>query len=225
MYPMKSMLVFLSCFILSSGLAQDNCSSLYPTTEGQTLVIHQMDKRGRLETIVDYTITDVHSGGMTINTEIKDKRGRNITQSSFDAICEGGVTRLDPTSLMSAQLRQYEGMEYSITGDDIFFPNSLSVGQELPDASIEMRVDAGVMAITTTISMTDRKVIALETLTTAAGTFECYVVTYTNSVSVGGMRQNLTAKQWIAEGVGMVKEESYKANGNLMTQSVLHEIR
>jgi hypothetical protein len=88
-----------------------------------------------------------------------------------------------------------------------------------------MRVDAGVMAITTTITMTDRKVIALETLTTAAGTFECYVVTYTNSVSVGGMRQNLTAKQWIAEGVGMVKEESYKANGNLMTQSVLHEIR
>ncbi|NQX77652.1 hypothetical protein [Gilvibacter sp.] len=184
-----------------------------------------MDKRGRLQTILEYTTSEVTDDGMTIALEVKDKRNRYLTDSSFKAICEGGVTRLDAASLVSSQLQRYEGMEYSISGDDLFFPNALEVGETPPDASVEMRVDAGVMAITTTISMIDRKVIALENITTPAGTFECYLVTYSNRVSVSGMAQNLTCKQWISRGVGMVKEESYKANGNLLTQSVLHEIR
>lgn len=216
-----SSLVFILC---ASSYAQSNCSSFYPSRQGQKHVIHQLDKRERLDNIIEYTVLQATPGALTMLASVKDKRGRDIIENTFKAMCSGGVTRLDPASIMSAQLQQYEGMEYSITGDDIFFPNTLSVGQSLPDATVTMKVDAGMMNITTTISMTNRKVEAQESITTPAGTFECYLVTYSNNLKMGALNKTYSCKQWIARGVGMVQEETRKPNGNLITKSILQSI-
>lgn len=205
-------------------VAQNSCSQFYPTEEGKTHIIHQLDKRERLSTIVEYTVTEANNNELTIAMKLKDKREKLITESSFKALCDGGTTRLDPESIMSAQIQQYDGMEYSITGDDIFFPNTLTVGETLPDASVTMKVDAGMMNITSTVAMTDRKVARKESVTTPAGTFDCYVITYTHTLSMG-MSRTMNSTQWIAKGVGMVKEETRKRNGNLVTKSVLQAIR
>lgn len=214
-------IVFLLCV---SSYAQSNCSSFYPSRQGQKNVIHQLDKRERLSNIIEYTVTRANSSQLTMLASVKDKRGRDIVENSFKATCSGGLTRLDPASIMSAQLQQYEGMEYSITGDDIFFPNTLTVGQSLPDATVTMKVDAGMMNITTTITMTNRKVELQESITTPAGTFECYLITYSNNLKMGALNKTYSCKQWISRGVGMVQEETRKPNGNLMTKSILQAI-
>lgn len=221
MKTLVNSIVFLLCI---SSYAQSNCSSFYPTQQGKKHVIHQLDKRENLDNIIEYTVLQATPSELTMLASIKDKRGRDIVENSFKAICSGGVTRLDPASIMSAQLQQYEGMEYSITGDDIFFPNTLSVGQSLPDATVTMTVDAGMMNITTTISMTNRMVERQEPITTPAGTFECYLVTYSNNLKMGALNKTYSCKQWISRGVGMVQEETRKPNGNLMTKSILQSI-
>lgn len=221
MKTLVNSIVFLLCI---SSYAQSNCSSFYPTQQGKKHVIHQLDKRENLDNIIEYTVLQATPSELTMLASIKDKRGRDIVENSFKAICSGGVTRLDPASIMSAQLQQYEGMEYSITGDDIFFPNTLSVGQSLPDATVTMTVDAGMMNITTTISMTNRMVERQESITTPAGTFECYLVTYSNNLKMGALNKTYSCKQWISRGVGMVQEETRKPNGNLMTKSILQSI-
>lgn len=221
---MKSLLIILAILGLAPIAAQNNCSQFYPREVGKTHIIHQLDKRERLDNIIEYTVTSANSSELTMLASIKDKRGRDIVENSFKAICSGGVTRLDPASIMSAQLQQYEGMEYSITGDDIFFPNTLSVGQTLPNATVTMKVDAGMMNITTTVTMTNRKVLRQESITTPAGTFECYLITYENNLRMGALNKTYSCKQWIARGVGMVQEETRKPNGNLMTKSILQSI-
>lgn len=220
---MKTFLIALAVLVITPMTAQDSCSQFYPTEEGKTHIIHQLDKRERLSTIVEYTVTEASSRGLTIGMKLKDKREKLITEASFKAICDGGTTRLDPASIMSAQMQQYEGMEYSITGDDIFFPNELALEQTLPDASVTMKVDAGMMNITSTVTMTDRKVERKESVTTPAGTFDCYVITYTNTLQMG-LSRTMHTTQWIAQGVGMVQEETRKSNGNLITKSILQAI-
>jgi len=221
---MKNIISSITFLICVSTYAQNNCSSFYPTQEGTKLVIHQLDKRERLDNIIEYTVTNKAPGVLNMLATIKNKRGQEIVENSFKAICSGGTTQLDPASIMSAQLEQYEGMNYSITGDPILFPNSLSVGQSLPDAAVTMTVDAGLINITTKVTMTNRKVEGQESITTPAGNFECYLITYSNTINVGAINKTYTSKQWIARGLGMVQEETYKPNGNLVTKSILQTI-
>jgi hypothetical protein len=224
MKNMKIILNSIAFLLCISSYAQSNCSSFYPTQQGQKHVIHQLDKRENLDLILEHTVLQATPSELTMLASVKDKRGRDIVENSFKATCSGGITRLDPASIMSAQLQQYDGMEYSITGDDIFFPNTLTVGQSLPDATVTMKVDAGMMNITTKITMTDRKVERQEAITTPAGTFDCYLITYSNNLKMGALNKTYSCKQWIAQGVGMVQEETRKRNGNLMTKSILHSI-
>ncbi|WP_282089320.1 hypothetical protein [Aquimarina algiphila] len=226
---MKNILILIALLMLTSTYAQDNCSKFYATQEGKKLTIYQYDKRENLEIISEYRVKEVESTGgqsiITIAMDLTDGRNnKHIISSSFKARCSGRTTHLDPESFIAPGiLDQYSDMEYSITGDDISIPNHLEVDQELPNASVHMSVNAGIMNINTTTTMSDRKVIAKEEITTPAGTFDCYVITYTNTLSMG-MAKTFYSKQWISEGVGMVKEETRKSNGRLVTRSILHQI-
>ncbi|WP_103864529.1 hypothetical protein [Aquimarina sp. I32.4] len=224
---MKHIFFLIAILTLSSVFAQNNnCSKFYASQEGKTLTIHQYDKREHLEIISQYKVTKVENTGeqsiITITMDLTDGRNnKHIISSSFKARCSNNTTRLDPESFIAPGiLDQYSDMQYSITGDDISIPNTLEINQELPDASVHMSVNAGIMNINMTTTMLNRKVIAKEQITTSAGTFDCYVITYTNQLTMG-MTKTQHSKQWIAEGVGMVKEETRKANGRLVTKSEL----
>ncbi len=220
---MKNICIVIVILICLPVVSQNSCSQFYPTEEGKTLIIHQLDKRERLSTITEYTVLEVTSEGIKIGMVLKDKRNEPITEATFSATCSNGTTLLEPESIMSGLMRQYEAMEYSITGDDISIPNDLSIGQSLPDAAVTMVVNSGIMNITSTVRMTDRKVVRRETISTPAGTFDCFVITYTNTLQMG-LSRTMKSTQWIATGLGMIQEETRKENGNLITKSVLHAI-
>ena len=209
--------------------AQNACSKFYPDEQGKTWVIHQFDKRNRLSTIAVYTIKDVAQGenGKTLTIAMKLVDGKNekeLTNVEFKAVCNGNTTKLDPESLVAPGIfDQYKEMDYSITGNGLSFPNELEVGENLPDGDVNMSVDAGIMKINAAIAMTGRKVEALEKVTTPAGTFNCYKIISKNTFKMG-MTQTSRSTQWIAEGIGLVQEETKKENGRLMSRSVLQRL-
>ena len=222
---MKNLINLLIVLFVSIISAQNNCSKYYPSGEGKTYVINHLDKRDKVSSVTEYTILDQTAGGLKVKTEVKEHNGDNIVTGTFDVKCDGENTWIEPEALVSPGLmEQYKNMEYSITGDGLSIPNSLSVGQKLPDGEVIMSVDAGVMTMNVTINMTDREVVREEQVTTDAGTFNCFVITYTNTVEMG-MRRTFNCTQWIAKGVGMVKEESYKQNGKRMSKSILQQIK
>ncbi len=221
---MKALLTLVISIVTLQMTAQNNCSPFYPSETGTTFTIHQFDRRDRLSTISEFKITEASANQMTLSSTLKDDDGEAIFSGTFKVRCEGGTTILEPEALVSgAMMEQYQNMEYTISGNGMSFPNTLSVNQTLPDGEVFMKVDAGLINMSTTVTMTDRKVVRQESITVPAGTFECYVITFTNTIKVGLSKTYYTI-QWIARGIGMVKEETKKANGNLVSKSILQSI-
>lgn len=222
---MKTVLTIVMLALTLQMAAQNNCSPFYPSEMGKTFTIHQFDRRDRLSTISEFKITEALANQMTLSSTLKDDDGETIFAGTFKVRCEGGTTTLEPEALVSgAMMQQYQNMEYTINGDGISFPNTLSVGETLPDGEVLMKVDAGLVNMSTTVTMTDRKVVRQETITVPAGTFDCYVITFTNTIKVGLSKTYYTT-QWISRGVGMVKEETKKINGRLISKSILQQIQ
>ena len=69
----------------------------------------------------------------------------------------------------------------------------------------------------TTTTISNRKVEAKESITTAAGTFEAFKISYNTKVesTIMGMTRSFesSSNEWIAEGVGMVKVQSFDKKG------------
>ena len=70
--------------------------------------------------------------------------------------------------------------------------------------------------------LTNRKVVAQESVTVPAGTFDCLKITY-DLESKAMIKITGSATQWMAVGPGLVKSESYDKKGNLISSQLLNE--
>lgn len=204
--------------------AQSGCSKFYPFQEGTKAEITSYDKKGKTAAVVDYVVlnkTQTANGEVaTMKSSVKDEKGKLIAETEYDVTCDGTKISIDYNSMVSPMImEQFQNMEYDISGIDLEIPNNLSVGQELPDAEMNMKISMAGINMNMDLTITNRKVIAKEDVTTPAGTFNCFVITYDMTTKMG-MTQTSNSKQWIAEGVGMVKQEDYQ-RGKVASSSVL----
>lgn len=227
---MKNILVSLVSIVFTVGLtmAQDNCSKFYPLEEGSSFKYTNFDKKGKVDGTLTYTISSVTDTGSamvaTFDMTYSDNKGKNVFDTNYNITCENGSVRIDYKSLFPTQMmQQYSDMdiEMDITGTDIELPNDLTEGQELADANVSVTMNMGGIKMNTTVDQTNRKVEKKESITTPAGTFDCYLITETSISKTMGATIEMNSKLWLAEGVGMVKQESYKKNGNLMSSTEL----
>ena len=88
-------------------------------------------------------------------------------------------------------LEQYKEMDVQVdlSGTDIELPNDLTVGQELQEANVTMNVKMAGMNMKTIVNMMNRKVEKKETITTPAGSFECFVIYSENESQIMGMKK------------------------------------
>ena len=202
-------------------IAQDDCSSFYPFDEGVTFQITSYGKNKKVAAITDFLVAEATSNFATFKSFLRDKDGEVLNEATFTMSCQDDGIVVDMESLVNPNLLEnYRDFETEISGTQIVIPNNLHVGQELPDARMDMRVDMSGINIKMEVTMTDRRVLGIESVTTRAGTFECYVIGYTNTVNMG-INRTTTAKQWIARGVGMVKQEDYNRRGRVTSSSEL----
>lgn len=227
---MKKTAVVLIVTLLAVNLsiAQNNCSQFYPMKEGSSFEYANFDKKGKSEGTVNYTISSVVQDGSaiiaTFDLKYTDDKDKDLFKSNYTIKCENGIVRIDYKSLFPSQMmQQYSemGIEMDISGTDIELPNDLTVGQELADANIAVALSMSGIKINTTIDQVNRKVEKKEKVTVAAGVFDCYLITETNITKTMGATIEMDAKIWLAEGIGLVKQESYKRNGNLMSSTEL----
>lgn len=214
----------LSLFIISSCLSQD-CSRFYPFSGNVKGELTSYDKKGKVVAVVTYTVKDISSSeGLetaTIASEVTDKKGNQIVETSYNITCTGNGISMDFNSLMSPELLgQYKDIDIDVTGTNVELPNDLSPGQTLPDADLNMNLNMSGLEMNISVMMIDREVQNKESITTPAGTFDCYVITYTSKMKMGVGRTG-SSKQWVAEGVGLVKQEDYNKKGKLTGSSML----
>ena len=216
----------LSIFFIQLGLSQANCSKYYPMIEGASFKYTNYDKKGKSDGTASYQVTNVSTSGentsATMAMELDDKKGKEIYKTDYKFTCTGNMVNVDYKSLIPASmLEQYKDMEMDISGTDLELPNNLSVGQQLSDANITMKLSMSGITMNTTIDLVNRSVEKKESVTTPAGTFDCYVIYTDNNVKAMMVKQAFPSRVWFSEGVGMIKQESYNKNGKLMGSTVL----
>lgn len=223
-------ILFISVLFLAGQVlfAQDNCSSFYPMVEGATFTYNLYNKKDKLDGSSNYKVVEVtENGGETkaaLKVSFEGSKKNEKFEMDYNFTCTGEGIRIDFNSLMPNQMmQQYEDtdVEMDITGTDIELPNNLSVGQELKDANVNVAMSISGMKMNIEANTTNRKVVAKESVTTPAGTFDCVVLTadiYSKAMMV---KVNISDKLWLAEGVGIVKQETYNKKGQLESRMEL----
>ncbi len=223
---MKLKLVLLIFSIITSCYcyAQDACSVYYPFKQGTKFEMTNYNKKGKTESVIKYSISKIEGNTATVDAAVFDNKNKEITSTSYDMTCEGNSISIDFKSLISPEmLQQYKDMDVDVSGTNIELPNDLDIGKKLKDANMVMTINMGAMNMNITMDIVNRTVDAKENITTPAGTFNCFALSYDSQIKMG-IKTSFTIKEWIAEGVGVVKTESYNKKGKLMGYSELTSI-
>lgn len=211
-----------------TSLAQYSCSRYYPFDPGTKAYYTFSDAADVPMGSVTYEIESTSGSGVgataVMKHELRDAGGNVMSNSQYDLVCTGDGIYIDFRSLVRGGMMGRFGSDAEITGTNVVIPNDLAVGLSLPDAGLTINATVHSVPISMTISITDRQVVARETMTTPGGTFECYKLTYTMEMNMGAAFMN-RSEQWIAEGVGMVYQKDYDASGNLMNTIALTAIK
>lgn len=205
-----------------SATAQD-CKNYFFLQNGKTIEMAIYNKKGEEAGKQVYTVSDYKSSGgtaaATVHSEMLDKKGKSITKAQSTVQCKAGVMMVDmKMSLPQAQIKDVNAATESFYVD---YPANMNVGDALADAHLKMDIDMqNGMKQSVSMDITDRKVEAKESVTTTAGTWECYKISSHNKTVIKtmgiGIPINIDNTEWFAPGAGIVKTQS-KAGGTAIT--------
>ena len=105
--------------------------------------------------------------------------------------------------------------EATVGNEYLEFPSSVHVGDQLKDGGFTMNIKMGPMQGSVTISITQRKVVAQETITTTAGSWSCFKINSVNTVTRNMAGRDLQpiiteTTEWYAPGVGIIKISEFQ---------------
>jgi len=227
---MKKIIVLTTMFLFATLIttAQD-CKFYLPKTQGAQIEYKSYDGKDKLTGSSIQSIKEIKESGGSytawIETKSFDKKGKETGSNEYSVKCENGTYSVDMKSFMDAQtMAAYEDMDVKVNSDNIEIPANIKVGDELKDGKLEISVySEGMKIMSMTTDITQRKVEAKEEITTEAGTFSCYKITYTITVKTM-FSVRMEAAEWIAEDVGTVKSETY-SKGKTMGYTLLTGIK
>ena len=209
--------------------AQD-CEPYYLVEKGAVREMASYDKKDKLTGTTIQTVKEIKTIGnkteWTIGTVSKDEKGQETGSGDLRMSCEEGIFKMDMKNFIDeATLKSFEGMEITMDATDLDYPSDLSAGQTLKDGIITVKVtNAGMTMMNMVVKIYDRKVEAMEDVTTPAGTFTCYKMTSTIETKTM-FTMVVKSTEWIARKVGPVRSETYDKNGKLMSYMVLTSMK
>jgi hypothetical protein len=220
--------IILASFVLfaTTAKAQNNCNPFYTFAEGKKWTTANYNHKDKYEGKQSYEILEMTESDnkLIAKTLVKsfDKKDKLQMEKEIEFICEDGVIHIDMSQYLPAEtLDAFKNMDVEMKMDPIEVPEKLSVGQQLADGGVHMTVK-GPMPMSFDITIEDRKVTTEEEITVPAGTYNTYKITSTTVIDMMGKREMRSA-EWIAEGVGAVRTESYDKSGDLKYYTVLIE--
>ncbi len=230
---MKSrLLIFCVAFfcLAGSGIkAQSNlCSNnfFYPKQD-KKLTYTTYDGKDKIKSIQEQSVKTIKNTDTgfeaTVTTSSKDEKGKEITPpKEFIVKCENGELKLDLSTIMMNEMAgKMKDMEITMSGDNMSYPPTIEVGKSLPDANMEMKVGMnGTTMFTGKFLIKNRKVQAKETITTTAGTFDCYKISYDIDINMM-VKRTIKVNQWLSPGIGIIKSVNLDSKGEISNRREL----
>jgi len=216
----------LVSFGLVTLLSAQDCKLYFPQKTGSVREMKSYTKKDDYTGKMVQEVLSKHVEGnnvdITVRTTMYDDKDTETASHEIEVRCEDGVFKIDMTDYLSELLQSYQSMDVELHGDNLVIPPDLKIGESLPDASAEIIVRSGGLKIMDmTVEILNRQVEARENITTEAGTFDCYKITYVVEAKTKLMNVTTRTVEWLAENVGIVKSENYNRKDKLSSYSVL----
>lgn len=219
--------ILLSTLLIPLGavFGQD-CAFYYPKQEGATLEITNYNRKDKVTGRTIQKITNVQESGNSLKATVQmksyDDKDELIFESEVDVMCKDNEFNLSMENFINGQqMTAFSEADITIDSDNLRYPANMKPGQELNDGVINISVNnAGMPMMNMTTTIDNRKVEGKEKITTPAGTFDCFKISY-DITSKMMVSVTMKAVEWISMEAGVVKSESYKSNGKLMGYSLL----
>lgn len=216
--------------IVLIGKSRAQCTNpFYEFKEGTRIYMQNYDDKDQLQGRTESEIKNVTSTAngykMTMAAKIFDKDNELISDGEYGMECDNGTVKMDLSGFVPAQsLSAFGSMEVEIKMKEMEMPAKLFPGQKLKDASLTISTVNSPFTISLKLDMKNRQVEGKERVTTPAGTFDCYKVTY--DMIMDFMMGSMTMKnvQFITEKLGAVRTETYDSDGKLLNYTVLQKV-
>jgi hypothetical protein len=215
---------FIACaavvLFTSSGFIASDCATFEPFTKGTQYTTTEYGPTGTVKGTIDGTVNAVVVEGAkttsTIHVIARNAEGKQEDVFSYNFVCEGGTIRMDLSALATqlAKTNNSSESETSVQGDALEYPAGMTVGQTLPGGSFTMRMKTKSSVSVIKVIVKERKCVAIDTLTTPAGTYECYKITsvVVSTARMGGIEIPVPSSQsidWFSYKAGAVRTEQH----------------
>ncbi len=224
---MKKFSFLILLLFVSYWAFSQKCGDYYYLQSNKTIEMTISNKKGKEAGKLVYVISNVGKKGnitnATINSEFFDKNGKSVSKASNKVQCDNGILMMDMKMFIpSAQQEQMGDISATATTSYLEYPSTMKEGDALKDASFAMDFTSkSGLGSHVSVDLTKRKVEGKESVTTSAGTWDCYKITYHSKMifKMGiGIPMNSDVTEWYAPGFGVVKTES--GNGSTEITSI-----
>ena len=207
-----SALLFVSIYAFSQ-----NCTGFYYLQNNKTIEVTITNKKGKDVGKNVYTITNVQRSGnsvtSTVNSEFIASSGKSVAKATNVIKCTNGIIMMDLKMFIPSTQQEQMGTTTSGGGEAYLeYPANIKVGDVLKDGqfSMDYKTSTG-MNGHMSVEITNRKVEGKESVTTPAGTWDCFKITYHSKIGIKilvNIPMNSDVTEWYAPGFGVVKTES-----------------
>lgn len=207
--------------LISSILSVAQCNEYYVLNEGTAWTYETYSAKGKLSGKTQQHVKSLEktATGFTaiVTAVLYNDKGKEQTKGDLEMSCVNGTFIIDMRKFIpEEQQKMFESYKMNIQSENLEIPSSLSTGQKLKDGSITWTAEGSPIPMKMVVTVYDRKVEGKETITTPAGTFECFKISSKSKVNTQmgvNMNFNFSSLEWIAPKVGTVKSESFDKNG------------
>lgn len=226
----RSLSLLISVLVLAStAMAQDCASSFFLVKEGMKIEMTSYSKKGKPTGKSVTTLVSAKQKGTlveyTLRSETTGSKGETSTMD-YTATCDGNKISVNMKGFMPPEmLASANGGEVTMEGNEITFPNTMTAGEKLNDGTITMTMTIGTMNMKTIMNILNRTVIGQETITTPAGSFDCYKIEYLVETTMMGIKNSGKVRQWISKGIGTIRSENYSVKDDLLGYTEVTAIR
>ncbi|WP_343675035.1 hypothetical protein [Chitinophaga sp.] len=231
---MKKKMFFAAPLVLAAQLLygqQQDCKSYYFLQNNAEVEMSIYDGKSELVAKNIEKVLNVNRTANVISsnfsTTLKDANGKDLSTGKGKFKCTGSEILLDMQMAMP-NIPQLQNMKMEAGSDEVFlsYPATLKEGQTLPGGEKQMSGNMNGMEISMTLKVSDRKIVGKEKVTTPAGTWECFKISYKLGLSVQMMGTNfpmdldVNATEWFAPGFGIVKTNSERGGSLLGSMQI-----
>lgn len=220
-------IAFIGCFWT---VKSQDCVFYCPVKEGTQMEIQRFNAKDKIQGTDKQTILSKQISGkdvaVTIKSESYDDKNALLSSKNLTYECKNGVFTFDMQNFIDpSTMSAYKDMEVKMTATNLEMPAIITPGLALANGNVQITIaNQGMTMMNMTVNITNRKVEAIEKITTPAGTFDCFKISYEVETKMM-FKMQTKGVDWIAKEVGVVRSETYDSKGKLMGYSIVSSLK